>query len=285
MKEVEPKSLDLPFGKVTIDPQSKILHFDEDGSEAKVIKGLPVLSPYTSSDPVSTNFLSLRDFILAYHGLEEAFQFSGEVWETELITTHLQSEEKFLVHRGTSAANEPLSHQKLSAEQFVALLKQFGERREGQKEPGKREFIYQPALIVPQSFYDHYAIPKDLVQFSECYPDFVEVVTSSTGSFSFSSKFLVIHVLRRSHPHRCRRESVTESQVVSSCSGSLMIRSRSLFPFTLPPFFLLIFRPLHSLSTSLLFSSPLASTPLSSLPLLPEGSYLLSISEIHCQRS
>lgn len=83
-----------------------------------------------------------------------------------------------------------LSAQKIDYQEFILILKTF------KYEPieGKRYFIYQPTVIIPQDFYEKFNVPSYKVTFSNCYPDFMELKwTESTYTVHLVPSYKLTH--------------------------------------------------------------------------------------------
>ncbi len=97
---------------------------------------------------------------------------SGEAWEETIVQT-LLTERGHQVFTATSKDQLALklSAQKIDYQEFITILKTF----KYEAIEGKRYFIYQPTVIIPQEFYEKFNVPSYKVTFSNCYPDFMEL--------------------------------------------------------------------------------------------------------------
>jgi DNA replication ATP-dependent helicase Dna2 len=85
----------------------------------------------------------------------------GYAWEEHVLTTHLADR----VHMAPeSEPNQPVRDRVLTADQSRELLSGLV--------PGR--FVYQPTLVTPAGFYEHYGIDPAVVEVTECRPDIVE---------------------------------------------------------------------------------------------------------------
>lgn len=93
--------------------------------------------------------------------LMDAIRQQGHQWEEDAIQTHLK-------HRTVHIADipGPLSDRYHNVEQSLALL----------RNAAIGDFIYQPTLEVPSSFYNTFNLDPTQAHFGQCRPDLIEVV-------------------------------------------------------------------------------------------------------------
>lgn len=93
----------------------------------------------------------------------------GDLWEEELLD--IISKKGFtILHDEIDTAR--VSETKIEYEDFIVLLKDLISK-ENLKFP---LYIYQPSFDVPGLVYERLGVDKEKVEFSTCYPDFLEVV-------------------------------------------------------------------------------------------------------------
>jgi DNA replication ATP-dependent helicase Dna2 len=85
----------------------------------------------------------------------------GYAWEEKVLATHLSDR---AIMAPETETGQPVRDRVLTADQSRDLLSAL--------EPGR--FVYQPTLVTPAGFYEHYGIDPTVVSVTECRPDLVE---------------------------------------------------------------------------------------------------------------
>jgi hypothetical protein len=185
-KNTEKKTITLndpkfPFHSVFVDFQSMTIREKDTDNTISISRGSSMLCP--NKDPIV-----------------EAHLRSGEDWENVIVNEHLRQKGHFVITANsvsllssssllpstptpatatTTISRESelrLSQQKISYEQFIWILKNFTPPKD--KSKNTRYFIYQPTFIVPLEFYRKFDICGTDIEFSTCYPDFIEIIFS-----------------------------------------------------------------------------------------------------------
>eukprot|EP01130_Rhizamoeba_saxonica_P017769 TRINITY_DN8694_c0_g1_i1.p1 TRINITY_DN8694_c0_g1~~TRINITY_DN8694_c0_g1_i1.p1 ORF type:complete len:1695 (-),score=299.25 TRINITY_DN8694_c0_g1_i1:22-4836(-) len=111
----------------------------------------------------------VRNFPSIADKYSTALMESGEAWE-EILVNHINFSGD-LIYTSQTQNDVDLSQRKIAYFEFIDILRSLKKK----KFTGKRCFIYQPELFVPDILYSRYGLSKSNITFSNCYPDFLEV--------------------------------------------------------------------------------------------------------------